>query len=257
MPDFSMGDLVSLDYQPQQDLGGYTPTDWANSYTNDWGAGDVYAGGQGNWGASGGNGYLPGNQGGLNVGQDYAPAQYLTGTPDILSSRGMYGPQSLNTQTGWNANPYAAYDPAQSFGMNTPNFGTDTQTFAPSLGRPTGSAGAQQASQNQDDWKKVLLKGGINVGTGLATAGLGSLISGAMAPKQQTPGAQFAPQSSATQTQVSQMNQPVGIPTAAPMLPLPGTQASPLISGFPTQVNMSTGLKVDPRRQAMGGLVVR
>src|SRR5689334_21865425 len=113
MPDMSMGDLVSFDYQPQQDLGGMTPTDWASNFDS--------------------NFVKP--TGGFSVqpAQDFS--QYTNPSyfqPDVLSSQGMY-PQTANPSTGWMSNPQAPYSPDQGFGYNTPNF-NGQQTLAPNVG---------------------------------------------------------------------------------------------------------------------------
>lgn len=108
------------------------------------------------------------------------------------------------------------------------------QAFAPSTGKATGSAGSQQQGNKEDDWKKMLMKMGLGAGVGLmGEAGKSLFGGGSNQPKQQSQQSQPLPQAPSSV-----------IPQTAPMQPLPGTKASPLISGMPQSVQQSTGLRM-------------
>ncbi len=152
------------------------------------------------------------------MGSNYA------GTSDVLRSYGSYSGQP-DTQ-GWQANPQAQF--------------SQDQSFAPSTGKATGSAGSQQAANKDDDWKKMLLKMGLGGGIG-ALGKVGAAAIGAMGDKGQPQQSQPMPQAPSQAT-----------PAAAPLLPLPGTKASPLISGMPNQAQGSLGLQTQDRMRHGG-----
>ncbi len=153
-------------------------------------------------------------------GFDYQNAQYSTQMPQ-----------------GWGvANPNGPGLPAQTAGQNQI---FQEQQFSPSTGQATGSSGSAQGKSNDDDWKKMLMKMGIGVGVGALGEGAKALFSGSQnQPKQQSSPLPQAPSSA--------------IPQAAPLVPLPGTQASPLISGAPTSVQQSIGLQTQDRMRRGG-----
>jgi hypothetical protein len=162
--------------------------------------------------------------------QSYSQPQQSSQQPsysaDVLSSQGMYSGQP--DAQGYQANPQAPF--------------SQDQTFAPSTGQATGSSGSQQASSKDDDWKKMLLKMGLGAGTSALGTGLSAGLSALMAPGP------------AKSSQMPQMPQAPSsaIPAAAPLQSLPGTQASPLISGRPTGVQQSIGLQTQDRMRRGG-----
>lgn len=150
------------------------------------------------------------------------------------------GPTDYSSFT--NPYPSAVQQDSPYSGSGPSGPGTTQQQFGPSTGQGTGSSGASQnAASKEDDWKKMLLKLGIGGGIG-ALGSMGSAAVGAMMqpgqPKQQSSPLPQAPSSA--------------IPQTAPMTPLPGTQASPLISGMPTSVQQSTGLQTQDRMRRGG-----
>lgn len=153
---------------------------------------------------------------------------------DVLSSRTMY-PNQQGDQTGNIADPFAPKGPTQ-------------QTFGPSLGQPTGSAGSTGKTEDKDSWMKMLAKLGVQGAAGLGVGAIGSMMQPG-APKQQQP--QATPQMAAP-SPLPTPPSPVATPTAAPLQELPGTNASPLISGMPTQVQQSKGLNVQDRMRRGG-----
>lgn len=152
-------------------------------------------------------------------------------TADVLSSRGMY--PSIADSQGFMANPQAPF--------------SQDQTLAPAIGQGTGSSGqvAQNAAKDKNDWLKQLMKGGF----GLGVAGIGALGS-ALGNRGNTGGPQ-APQQAAP-SPLPQAPAPLAAPQAAPMIPLPGTQASPLISGRPQHVQQSLGIQTQDRMRRGG-----
>lgn len=132
--------------------------------------------------------------------------------------------------------PYMSYQ-SQTPGVMQPPAAVPTQP--PSTGLGTGSSGAQQAKVDQDDWRKLLIKGGIGVGTGLLGKAGEALFSGG-GGKKQGGGSQLPPPPSNA------------APMAAPMEPLPGTKASPLISGQPMMAKGTSGLYAQNRMRQGG-----
>lgn len=123
--------------------------------------------------------------------------------------------QAPQGEYGWN--PQLAQEPAP-----------------PSVGQQ-GPGGLKE-----DDWLNQLKKTGLGVGASVLAQGAGAGLQALMAPKQQQQRPQGMPQPSAGRQY-----------TPEPLEPLPGTKASPLISGRPTQVRGSAGLK--ERRPGYGG----
>lgn len=159
---------------------------------------------------------MSGDQGGF--GYDWANDMTGMGFADLTSQ-----PQSIDTNL--------VEEPQGPYGFNQ---SLVSEPQAPSIGQggPT--------PQGQDDWWNQVKKAGMGMGVGLATnaagAGLQALLNPAQ--KQQSmpqlatrPGAQYTPQ---------------------PLENTPGTKASPLISGRPTQVIGSQGLK-GKRAPSYGG----
>ncbi len=62
---------------------------------------------------------------------------YYSGGSDILGSQGTYG--GGTDTAGWNANPSAAYDPSQGFGLNTPNYVIDRNGVMVGIDPTTGN----------------------------------------------------------------------------------------------------------------------
>lgn len=149
---------------------------------------------------------------------------------------------------GWGASTPQTYGqlPAQETPSIPVISNAPQQTLAPNTGNAGGSGMASQnaAKSKDDDWFKLLAKGGI----GLGTAGLGALLSGmGGGGKQMTPR-----ESQQIQTQLPTPPQAQAAPVSPELIPLPGTQASPLISGRPMQTRQSTGLQVQDRMRRGG-----
>lgn len=161
--------------------------------------------------------------GGMSIGGGMGPSDYSSYQNPYPSAVQMDSPYSGSGPAG----PGTTAQPQQQFG--------------PSTGQGTGSSGASQnAKSGEDDWKKMLLKLGIGGGIG-ALGSIGSAAIGAMGQKSQPQQSNPLPQAPSS-----------AIPTAAPMQPLPGTQASPLISGMPQSVQQSTGLQTQDRMRRGG-----
>lgn len=122
------------------------------------------------------------------------------------------------------------------------------QRLATEPGPSVGQQGAGGGNK-EDDWLKMLGKAGIGMGVGAGTSALGSLVSGAMAPRQRS---QSSPVMGAASAQSSAVTTPTYTPE--PLAPEPGTKASPLISGRPTSVRGSAGLA--ERRPGRGGFSI-
>ena len=111
----------------------------------------------------------------------------------------------------------------------------------PSMGEQAPAIGQGARGPMEDDWLTQLKKSGAGMGVGLLTQGAGAGLQALMAPKAQKQ--QSLPQSST----------PAGAQyTPQPLENTPGTKASPLISGRPTQVIGSQGLK-GKRAPSYGG----
>lgn len=206
------GDLVSLDYeQPQQE-----------DYSN-------YS--------------FSAPQSGWSFGQDLGSADFQM--PDFSQ----YVPDMGTFETYSTGMPQSSYVSPSDY-LSSPDAGnysttpgmsemaSPAQSIA-SVGQP--GPGGSFAGNQEDDWKKMLMKGGMGIGTSLAGTGLSALLKSAMEPAQKGPEqAQMAPASPLPLPPT-----PVGTYQMAPMEPLPGTKASPLISGGPKQINMTQGLVND------------
>lgn len=107
---------------------------------------------------------------------------------------------------------------------------------APSVGQP-GAGGPQ--NQDEDMWKKLMRSAG-GMGIGVLGSAAGAGIKALMAPKEKQQGGGGLPPAPSPMTYKPE-----------PLAALPGTKASPLISGRPTQVLGSQGLK--ERRPTYGG----
>lgn len=237
------GDLLSLDYaQPEEDLASWAQGGGMGAYAG--GAMPAYSGGYADLGAglgaNGGN-YTGsdwyGDQGGFGGGFDLSKLTYGTPedygasvapqrpqTADILSSRDMYTPEQMKGDAQGNiANPFAK-----------------DVVSAPQTGQMGGSAAIPQRPKAQDEsWLKLLGKTGIQAAGGLATGLIGSALQGKpQQPNAPAPVVAPSPLPQAPST---------AIPTQKEMEPLPGTNASPLISGRPTKAIGSSGLNVEDR----------
>lgn len=237
MPD--MGDLVSFDYEPQQDdqeqfqSFSMPQAGWSMGY-------DANAGGP-----SGGelgidwNSFLP-QSGGI------APDASLGNQPFE---------QTYN-------NPVQAYDSGVNWkdpstwmggGTTTPTESTPALGGMGGSGSPIGGGGG---GSQDDDWKKLLMKGGLGIGTSLAGTGLSALLSAGLTPSQpkaQTQGPMPSAPASPLPTPPGQSYQ------MAPFTPPPGPQWSPLLAGGPKQTQISQGLNVDERVKkggSTGGLTI-
>ena len=110
---------------------------------------------------------------------DITPPVYNTPTPDILGSQGQYYGNQANLGTGFVPNPSAPYDPSQSFGMSTPNYGMGEYG-----GGTPPQAGAGSGGSGGGLFPGAGPLGGLNtlpglLGLGGAGAGLiGSLLAG-------------------------------------------------------------------------------
>lgn len=181
--------------------------------------------------------------GGAGMSYDWSNPSAAT-MPDFGGFQGG-GDQQGPTDYASYGNPYPSAvqsdSPYSGGGPAGPGTTMPQQQQAPSVGQATGSSGANQAAKGgEDDWKKMLLKLGIGGGIG-ALGSIGSAAIGAMGNKGQPQQSTPLPQPPAS-----------AIPQAAPMVPLPGTQASPLISGMPQSVQQSTGLQTQDRMRRGG-----
>jgi hypothetical protein len=111
-------------------------------------------------------------------------------------------------------------------------------TMPPTVGQP--GPGTQQ----DDDWKKMLMKGGMGIGASALGAGASALMQSLFQPAQPKP--QLAPSSPLPSSPAGQQYQ------IAPFTPPPGAQWSPLLSGGPSSVQGSQGLDVNARMKKGG-----
>lgn len=183
---------------------------------------------------------------GWSMGQSLGSADFQM--PDFsqyVENLGGSAPDASLGNQGFNQtwyNPTQSYDSGGSQWYNPSTWGnsaTTSPTAPPSIGGMGGSG--SPIGGGDDDWKKELMKGGMGIGTSLAGAGIGALLKAGTQPSNQGPQQpQMAPASPLPLPPA-----PVGTYQMAPMEPLPGTKASPLISGGPKQVNMTQGLVND------------
>lgn len=164
---------------------------------------------------------------------------------DMMRLEQQYEPEytaGMNRGMGGLGSESSAYEQPsgfQSFTQQPP--ASMGQQAAPQIGGPGGSGGGRE----EEGWLSRLAKAGLGMGVGAGTTVLGNVAQSALAPKQK---AAAAPQAGALP-----LPQAPTTPTYQPeaLEPLPGTKASPLISGRPTQVRGSAGLR--ERRPAYGG----
>ena len=185
---------------------------------------------------------------------------------------------------GYNFNDEGGYDLGGNYsgytlGAGGLNVGMDSsvpgvpsfQEPAPSLGQPSGSSGGERNWMEDDNlWKKT--RGYLDRGVSATRSGLDT-VANAITPE--TPGTKMlaglgsmvaGPLVNAAMKAAFQPGQPKqrstspGLPQApaggqayqtAPLEPLPGTGASPLISGGPTSLRPSQGL-----RKPWGGMTI-
>ncbi len=146
----------------------------------------------------------------------------------------------------------SAYEqPAAAPQWTPPSMG---QAQAPQFGQmgsgPTGGPGGRE----EESWLSRLAKAGFGMGVGAGTTVLGSVAQNALAPKEKSSSPAAASQGvAATPTALPAAPTPLTY-TPEALEPLPGTKASPLISGRPTTVKGSAGLK--ERRPQNGGFTL-
>lgn len=118
-----------------------------------------------------------------------------------------------------------------------------SESAAPSVGQ-----GGRGVLANEDDWWSKIAKAGMGMAVGAGTSALGSLankaISGSGSERPQPTAAPAAAVAPLTAPAAQQY-------TPEALEPRPGTKASPLISGRPTGVRGSSGLK--ERKPSYGG----
>lgn len=118
------------------------------------------------------------------------------------------------------------------------------ETAAPQMGGTGGS------SREEESWLSRLAKAGLGMGVGAGTTVLGNVAQSALSKPQSSNRSSVTP--AAPQALPAAPTTPTYTPEA--LEPLPGTKASPLISGRPTSVKGSAGLK--ERKPSYGGFTM-
>lgn len=152
--------------------------------------------------------------------QAYAPAQggMGVGAPSVSLSDRLRDPGTLAYST--------------TPGMDTPG---------PTIGQPTGSSGGERGLMEDERFKRDLWKMGLGAAGSIGAAGLSAGIR-ALQGQPKAPRLIGLPSSPAAQPYQT-----------APLEPLPGTKASPLISGGPRSTTISQGVEDRMRRGGRTG----
>jgi len=197
-------------------------------------------------------GYQPYDTGGVDVGNDPwtsywgGAGQSLLPDYDFGANQQSFTPQAQDFQPQQQELPF--YDEQTAAPQWTPP--SMGQTQAPQLGQMGGGPG----SKEEESWLSRLAKAGFGMGVGAGTTALGSMAQNALAPKEKSSSPAAASQgAAATPTALPAAPTPLTY-TPQALEPLPGTKASPLISGRPTTVKGSAGLK--ERRPQNGGFTM-